>query len=33
VMKANSWPGGTSELPADAAALKQVRILASKPAP
>jgi quinoprotein glucose dehydrogenase len=31
VMRANAWPGGKTELPADAAALKQIKIQASKP--
>ena len=31
VMRANAWPSGKTELPADAAALKQIKIQASKP--
>jgi hypothetical protein len=31
VMRANSWPSGKTELPAEAAALKQIKIQASKP--
>ena len=33
VMRANAWPSGKTELPAEVAALKQIRIQASKPAP
>lgn len=31
VLRANAWPSGKSELPADVAALKQIKIEASKP--
>ena len=31
VLRANAWPGGTTELPAESSALKQIRILATKP--
>ena len=31
VLKANDWPAGATELPADSAALKQIRIAAVKP--
>jgi hypothetical protein len=30
MLKANSWPGGGSELPPEPAALKQIRIQATK---
>ena len=30
VLKTNAWPSGTTELPADAAALKQIKIEAAK---
>ena len=33
VLRANAWPSGKIELPADVAALKQIKIQASKPAP
>jgi mono/diheme cytochrome c family protein len=33
VLKANSWPAGAAELPADLSALKQIKIEAAKPAP
>ena len=31
VLKANDWPAGATELPADSPALKQIRIVAVKP--
>ena len=31
LLRANAWPSGKTELPADAAALKQIKIVASKP--
>jgi S-disulfanyl-L-cysteine oxidoreductase SoxD len=31
LLRANAWPSGKSELPADLAALKQIKIEASKP--
>ena len=33
VLRANAWPSGKTELQADAAALKQIKIQSSKPGP